>query len=73
MTANRYASRPCHSCGAEVVFITDRDGHTVPLDPTLEVYHRITEPDEGSAFWLRDEAPKGERRQSLARHRCKRP
>lgn len=72
---SRYATVPCRDCNAPVVFASVRqpDGthRPVPMDPAVPVYHRIVELEEGKAFWIEDEAPKGESRQSLARHRCK--
>lgn len=70
---SRYATTPCSTCGTAVVFVSVRSGSghvTVPLDPALPVFHRLHEPDEGKAFWIEDQAPKGEMRQALARHRC---
>lgn len=70
----RHATTPCATCGALIVFASVRqpDGshRTTPMDPTTPVYHRIREPDEGNVFWIEDQAPKGEMRQALARHRC---
>lgn len=72
---SRYATTPCNSCGAPIVFATARqpDGTAkpVPLDPSVAVYHRVADQDdEGrAAFWVEDQAT-NEYRQALARHRC---
>jgi hypothetical protein len=71
---SKHAQTPCKHCGAPVVFasVKQPDGthRPVSMDPTTPVYHRIVDPEEGKAFWIQDEAPRGESRQSLARHRC---
>ncbi len=71
---SRYATTPCATCGAAIVFasVLQPDGthRPTPMDPATPVYHRIRESDEGKAFWIEDQAPKGESRQALARHRC---
>lgn len=71
---SRYATTPCGSCGAPIVFASvlqpDGSHRPIPMDPTTPVYHRIREPDEGKSFWIEVQAPKGEGRQALARHRC---
>lgn len=61
-------------CGEPVVFASvhrqDGERATIAMDPSLEVYHRIVDPDGSQAFWYEDRAPKGAMRQTLARHRC---
>lgn len=71
-----YATTPCKTCGAAIVFASVRqpDGTHKPIamDPVLPVFHRIVEYESSPprGFWIEDRAPAGEGRQSLARHRC---
>lgn len=37
------------------MFVTTNDGKTVPLDPAPPVYHRIHDPESGTAFWWREQ------------------
>lgn len=69
-TAPHHALTPCRSCGAQIVIITTSEGHTVPLDPAVDTYSRIYDPDSGKHFWCRHEPPPGEGKQNMARHRC---
>lgn len=67
--APRYALTPCRNCGAQIVIVTTSEARTVPLDPAVDTYSRIYDPDSGSHFWLRHEPPLGEGKQNMARHR----
>lgn len=72
-----YAAVPCRHCGDPIVIVgvlqPDGTHRPVPMDPTTRVYHRLVESDSGAprGFWIEDVAPKGETRQSLARHACR--
>lgn len=66
----KHATTPCPDCGHPVVLV-----HVglaaVRLCPTTRVYVRIPPHGEDeAAYWIEDQAPRGEGRQCLARHRC---
>jgi hypothetical protein len=64
-----YTTTPCPKCDEPCILVSV--GITrVYLDPAAPVYHRLVCPETRAGYWLRDEPPKGEGRQSLARHRC---
>lgn len=48
-----YATTPCRGCGKAIVFVTNNEGKSVPLDPVAPVYVRMRDGD-GGALWARD-------------------
>ncbi len=59
----KHATTPCDRCGAPIVQVTVQ-GRFVALCPSTAVYVRIPPHGEDEvAYWIEDEAPRGEGRQ----------
>lgn len=55
MTSATNRTTTCRGCGQQVLFVTTKDGVTVPLDVVAAVYTRVWDPDSDKGFWMREE------------------